>query len=220
MAVFSSFVHGRVLCLLLLCLAVFSSSVLGRVFFFCAWPCFLLLRMAVFSSFVLGRVFFLCAWPCFFLLLRMAVFSFYALGRVFCLLLLCMAVFSSFVLGRVLCLLLLCLAVFSSFVRLAMFFSSFVHGRVFFFCAWPCSLSSPPVLGRAQIFPCLTQSTHRFRVGQNHIYTVYIRYFWQGNHQIYGHIRCIYTVLANPTYVAHMFGCGQLIANRGNMGLA
>ena len=37
------------------------------------------------------------------------------------------------------------------------------------------------------------------RVGQNHIYTVYIRYFWQGNHQIYGHIRCIYTVLANPS---------------------
>jgi hypothetical protein len=36
------------------------------------------------------------------------------------------------------------------------------------------------------------------RVGQNHICTVYIRYFWQGNHQIYGHIRCIYTVLANP----------------------
>jgi len=27
---------------------------------------------------------------------------------------------------------------------------------------------------------------------------VYIRYFWQVNHQIYGHIRCIYTVLANP----------------------
>ena len=40
-----------------------------------------------------------------------------------------------------------------------------------------------------------------YRVGQNHIYTVYIRYFWQGNHQIYGHIRCIYTVLANPTNV-------------------
>ena len=39
-----------------------------------------------------------------------------------------------------------------------------------------------------------------FRVGQNHIYTVYIRYFWQGKHQIYGHIRCIYTVLANPSY--------------------
>jgi hypothetical protein len=37
------------------------------------------------------------------------------------------------------------------------------------------------------------------RVGQNHMYSVNIRYFWQGNHQIYGHIRCIYTVLANPT---------------------
>ena len=38
------------------------------------------------------------------------------------------------------------------------------------------------------------------RVGQNHIYTVYVRYFWQGNHQIYGHMRCIYTVLDNPTH--------------------
>jgi hypothetical protein len=38
------------------------------------------------------------------------------------------------------------------------------------------------------------------RVGQNHIYTVYIRYFWQGNHQMYGRIRCIYTVLANPAH--------------------
>jgi hypothetical protein len=36
-------------------------------------------------------------------------------------------------------------------------------------------------------------------VGQNHIYTVYTRYFWQGNHRLYGHIRCIYTVLANPS---------------------
>ena len=43
-----------------------------------------------------------------------------------------------------------------------------------------------------------------FRVGQNHtfigIYGVYIWYFWQENHQIYVHIRCIYTVLANPRY--------------------
>ena len=38
------------------------------------------------------------------------------------------------------------------------------------------------------------------RVGQNHIYTMYIRYFWQGNEQIYGHIRCINTVLANPIH--------------------
>ena len=39
------------------------------------------------------------------------------------------------------------------------------------------------------------------RVGQNRIYTVYIRYFWQRNHQIYGNIRCIYTVLANPKHL-------------------
>ena len=31
------------------------------------------------------------------------------------------------------------------------------------------------------------------------IYTVYKRYFWQGNHEIYGHTRCISTVLANPS---------------------
>jgi len=55
------------------------------------------------------------------------------------------------------------------------------------------SVIAPPVRARL----------HMFRVGQNHIYTVYMRYFWQGNHQIYGYIRCIYTVLANPTHV-HM----------------
>jgi hypothetical protein len=43
-----------------------------------------------------------------------------------------------------------------------------------------------------------------YRVGQNHIYTVYIRYFWQGNHQIYGHIRRICTVLANPRHLTRM----------------
>jgi len=65
------------------------------------------------------------------------------------------------------------------------------------------------------------------RVGQNRIYTqhdrinttqeimvffcqkyrmypglaraLYIRCFWQGNHRINGHVRCIYTVLVNPT---------------------
>jgi len=35
------------------------------------------------------------------------------------------------------------------------------------------------------------------RVGQNHTYTVFIRYFWQGNHQIYG----VYTV--------YIYGSGQ-----------
>ena len=46
------------------------------------------------------------------------------------------------------------------------------------------------------------------RVGQNHIYTVYIRYFWQENHQIYDHIRCIYTVLANPKNVCSLLHRG------------
>jgi hypothetical protein len=35
------------------------------------------------------------------------------------------------------------------------------------------------------------------------IYTVYVRYFWRGNHQINGHIRCINTVLANPSNMQH-----------------
>ena len=35
-----------------------------------------------------------------------------------------------------------------------------------------------------------------------YIYMVCIWYFWQGNHWIYGHIRCIYAVLANPTHLA------------------
>ena len=47
----------------------------------------------------------------------------------------------------------------------------------------------------AQLYRLFTR-----KVGQNHIYTVHIRYFLQGIYQIYGHIRCIYTVLANPIY--------------------
>jgi hypothetical protein len=39
------------------------------------------------------------------------------------------------------------------------------------------------------------------RVGQNHIYTVHVRCFWQGNHQIYGYIRCLFTVLPNYKHV-------------------
>jgi hypothetical protein len=49
------------------------------------------------------------------------------------------------------------------------------------------------------------------RVGQNHIYTGYIWCFWQGNHQIYGHIRCIYTVLANPMHVCMCLGAHSLL---------
>jgi hypothetical protein len=41
------------------------------------------------------------------------------------------------------------------------------------------------------------------------VYTVYIRFFWQGNYHTYGHIRCVYTVLANPTYE-----CAQVRAQR------
>jgi len=41
------------------------------------------------------------------------------------------------------------------------------------------------------------QGNHEiYRADQNHIYTVYIRYFWQGNHQIYragqNHIYTVY----------------------------
>ena len=38
-----------------------------------------------------------------------------------------------------------------------------------------------------------------------YIYTVYIRCFWQENHQLYGHVRGIYTVLVNSTVVAFLF---------------
>ena len=44
--------------------------------------------------------------------------------------------------------------------------------------------------------------THMYRAGQNREYSVYIRYIYQGNHQIYGHMRCVYTVLANLTHVS------------------
>ena len=33
------------------------------------------------------------------------------------------------------------------------------------------------------------------------IYTVHIRFFWQGNYQTYGHIQCVYTALAIPRYL-------------------
>jgi hypothetical protein len=42
-------------------------------------------------------------------------------------------------------------------------------------------------------------------------YTVYVRYFWQGNNQIYGHVRCICTVLADPIYV-HMWNVLRIAA--------
>jgi hypothetical protein len=48
---------------------------------------------------------------------------------------------------------------------------------------------------------------HICRVGQNHIYTVHTQNLWQGNHQIYGHIQCIYTYIrfwpTLPIYGVH-----------------
>jgi hypothetical protein len=48
-----------------------------------------------------------------------------------------------------------------------------------------------------------------YTVLANPIYTVYLRYFWQGNYHTYGHIRCVYTVLANPTYTVQIYSSGQ-----------
>jgi len=35
--------------------------------------------------------------------------------------------------------------------------------------------------------------------------TIYIRCFWQGNHHAYGQMRCVFRVLANPTYTCAQF---------------
>ena len=59
------------------------------------------------------------------------------------------------------------------------------------------------------------------RAGQNHVHTAYTQYFWQGNHQIYGHIRCIYTILANPSHLPHVHlwspGCGHCFYAQHNI---
>jgi hypothetical protein len=55
---------------------------------------------------------------------------------------------------------------------------------------------------------CLLEWTHETLSVGLAIYTiskVYIRHSWQGNHQIYGHIQCKYTVLANPNYFILLF---------------
>jgi len=41
------------------------------------------------------------------------------------------------------------------------------------------------------------------------LYTVHIQYFWQGHHLIYGHIQCVFTVLAKPVYLR----CSKQVAN-------
>jgi hypothetical protein len=77
--------------------------------------------------------------------------------------------------------------------KLLMLWTHF-HSQALTLCRAPQAASS---WCRCRAIP---HNGHIRRVGQNHIYTVYIRYFWQGNYQIYGHIRCMYTVLANPTH--------------------
>jgi hypothetical protein len=47
---------------------------------------------------------------------------------------------------------------------------------------------------RAAMQTC--SSSQITRVGQNHVYTVYIRYFWQGNHHIYG----VYVYVSGQPY--------------------
>ena len=52
-------------------------------------------------------------------------------------------------------------------------------------------------------FPLLQQSMAGIHVGLArtiYIRCIGIRYFWRGNHQIYGHTRCICTLLSSPTY--------------------
>ena len=64
----------------------------------------------------------------------------------------------------------------------------------------PCDihvLAPSPQITRAPPSPFPSSPLpHIYRVGQDHIYTVHTRHFWQGNLEIYGHIRCIYTALA------------------------
>jgi len=62
----------------------------------------------------------------------------------------------------------------------------------------PCWISSGSVASAARGRPLLGLART--------IYTVHIRCFWQGDHHIYGHIRCIYTVLANPIYMRCIYG--------------
>jgi len=55
-------------------------------------------------------------------------------------------------------------------------------------CAWP----SQTVPESDCVCICLV------RVGQSHIHTVYIHFFWQENYQMYVRIRCVYAVLVYP----------------------
>jgi hypothetical protein len=55
------------------------------------------------------------------------------------------------------------------------------------------------MLSTACKVPCKA-SLDMTTVGQTRVHTVFVRYLWRENHHIYGHIRCVYTVLANPIH--------------------
>ena len=79
------------------------------------------------------------------------------------------------------------------------------HYKYMWALAFPLSIQTCPLL-KWNLRPLLKWNLRSscacmYRVGQNPIYTVCIRCFWQGNYEIYGQIWCIYTVLANPMYV-------------------
>jgi len=60
-------------------------------------------------------------------------------------------------------------------------------------CRYACVYEYVRVTFRGKLWTTsVTSGLQNSRVGQNYNYTVYIRYFWQGDHQIYGHMRCIY----------------------------
>ena len=44
---------------------------------------------------------------------------------------------------------------------------------------------------------------------------MYIRYFWQGNHQIYGRTQCTYTIVANPIQNTDKSRSSQLLQKIG-----
>ena len=80
------------------------------------------------------------------------------------------------------------------------------------------------------VCPCIhwvvqnTKQHSAFLIHAGGVYTIcvlfpfsLVYFFWQGNHQIYGHIGCIYMVLANPTSVTCSFHHLQILASPAEM---
>jgi hypothetical protein len=71
----------------------------------------------------------------------------------------------------------------------------FLYSPASFACICTVSLRVGDTISR-----CHCRAGSVSRVGQNHMYTVYLRYSWRENYQLYSHIQCVYTVLANHRY--------------------